>query len=77
MWQEPWGKVELLLVMRVDKPKSLVCHGKATFAYKPFKQFYACLTFFYAHQFADSPIFFIACFQQQLIQKVRQQVNEW
>ena len=46
MWQEPWGKVELLLVMRVDKPKSLVCHGKATFAYKPFKQFYACLNSF-------------------------------
>ena len=25
MWQEPWGKVELLFVMWVDEPKFLIC----------------------------------------------------
>ena len=37
MWQDAWGKVELLLVMRVDEPKFLVNHNKPTFVYKTFE----------------------------------------
>ena len=36
MWQESWGKVELLLVMRIDEPKFLVCYLEATLVYESF-----------------------------------------
>ena len=36
MWQESWGKVELLLVMRIDEPKFLVCYLEATLVYEYF-----------------------------------------
>jgi radical SAM superfamily enzyme len=34
MWQESWGKVELLLVMRIDEPKFLVCYREAALMYE-------------------------------------------
>lgn len=36
MWQESWGKVELLLVMRIDEPKFLVCYREAALVYESF-----------------------------------------
>ena len=42
MWQESWGKVELLLVMRIDEPKFLVCYREATLVFESFKQLYTC-----------------------------------
>ena len=62
MWQESWGEVELLLVMRIDEPKFLVCYREATLMYESFKQLYTCSTFFYAHKFIHSFFLFIACF---------------
>ena len=60
MWQEPWGKVELLFVMWVDEPKFLVSYNEPTFVYKTFEQLNACSAFFYAHKFIHSPVLFIA-----------------
>ena len=34
MRQEPWGKMELLLVMRIDEPKFLVSYNEPTFVYR-------------------------------------------
>ena len=62
MWQESWGKVELLFVMRVDEPKFLVSYNEPTFVYKTFEQLNACSAFFYAHKFILSSVLFIACF---------------
>ena len=67
MWQEPWGKVELLFIMWVDEPKFLVCYREAALVYESFKQLYTCSAFFYAHKFIHSSFLFIACFQQQLV----------
>ena len=36
MWQESWGKVELLLVMRINEPNFLVCYREATLVYESF-----------------------------------------
>ena len=49
MRQEPWGKMELLLVMRIDEPKFLVSYRKATLVYESFKQLYTCSAIFYVH----------------------------
>lgn len=46
MRQEPWGKMELLLVMRIDEPKFLVSYRKATLVYESFKQLYTCSAIF-------------------------------
>ena len=62
MWQESWGKVELLLVMRIDEPKFLVCYREAALVYESFKQLYTSSAFFYAHKFIHSSFLFIACF---------------
>ena len=56
MWQESWGKVELLLVMRIDEPKFLVSYREATLVYEPFKQLYTCSAFFYAHKCIHSSV---------------------
>ena len=62
MWQEPWGKVELLFVMWVDEPKFLVCYREAALVYESFKQLYTCSAIFYAHKFIYCSFLFIACF---------------
>jgi len=62
MWQEPWGKVELLFVMRVDEPKFLVSYNEPTFVYKTFEQLNACSAFFDAHQFIACSCFFVTRF---------------
>ena len=56
MWQEPWGKVELLFVMWIDEPKFLVCYREAALVYESFKQLYTCSAFFYAHKFIHSSL---------------------
>ena len=62
MWQESWGEVELLRVMRIDEPKFLICYREATLLYESFKQLYTCSAFFYAHKFIHSSFLMDVCF---------------
>lgn len=66
MWQESWGKVELLLVMRIDEPKFLVCYREAALVYESFKQLYTCSAFFYAHKFIHIPFSSLHVFSNNL-----------